>query len=333
MRNAAIKYYKKHEGKLPLDNEESVVTTNTLIAEKYMKELSKYVGKDTSCSGNVTVLNNDGKYAYIPYLDCGKKYKTKLLVDSILENNEVVETGDGLYVDEKGNYNFRGEYINNYLIFGNLKYRILRINADGSIRLLLASPIKDYKSSVWDDRYNVDKSSSVGINTFDVSRIKDFLATIYNDKKIFQDEQKALIVKQDLCLGSRSQKSEDLTDAQECSKVLENQNLGLLQLNEYLYPSTDDNCVNAESRSCLNYNYMAKIQNSFWTQTPYEADTYQVYRISNAIYLAKAKSNANVLFTLHLSGKAQISEGDGTASSPYVVKDYTKNTGLELKNT
>lgn len=69
MQSAAVKYFKKHKNKLPLDNEEAVVNVNTLVSEEYMKELTKYVGKNTTCKGNVTVLNNDGNYIYLPYLD------------------------------------------------------------------------------------------------------------------------------------------------------------------------------------------------------------------------------------------------------------------------
>lgn len=323
MRNAAIRYYKKHENKLPKDQEEVNVSVETLVNQKYMKELTKYLKGDNKCNGSVSVLNNDGNYTYLPILNCGKNYKTKLLSDVILENNNIVDSQDGLYLDDNNNYTFRGEYVNNYLVFGNLKYRILRINADGTIRLMLANPIKDYKSSKWDDRYNIDKEANVGINNYAVSRIKDFLTTIYNDNKVFSDEERSLIVKQDLCIGSREKESTDLSGSEECSEILENQNLGLIQLNEYLYPSIDENCTNATDRSCLNYNYMKSYQQSFWTITPYSEDSFQVYRISNAVYLANAKSSANVLFTLHLSSKVQLEDGDGSQKNPYVVKKYS----------
>ena len=332
MQSAAVKYFKKHKSKLPLDNEETVVNVNTLVSEEYMKELTKYVGKNTTCKGNVTVLNNDGNYIYLPYLDCGKKYKTELLKDSILKDNEVVESGDGLYLDDDGNYIFRGEFVNNYLIFNNLKFRILRINADGSIKLFLAGPIKGYKSTIWDDRYNIEKDDKTGINNYAKSRIKDYLYTIYKDDEIFNNNAKALMKKQSLCVASRDIDSEDLTDAQECSETLDNEELGLLQLNEYVLPSIDENCTKASDKSCINYNYMKSYQQSFWSITPYADDTYQVYRIANAVYLAKAKSTGSVLFTLSLSDKAQLKSGDGSSENPYIVKDYNKSSNDKIKN-
>ena len=77
---------------------------------------------------------------------------------------------------------------------------------------------------------------------------------------------------------------------------------------------------------------MKSYQQSFWSITPYADDTYQVYRIANAVYLAKAKSTGSVLFTLSLSDKAQVKSGDGSSENPYIVKDYNKSSNDKIKN-
>ena len=324
MQSAAVKYYKKHDQDLPEEGQEAVVTTENLIQEEYMKEMEKYVGKDITCSGNVTVVNNDDNYAYIPYLDCGEEYKTSFLVDTILENNAIVDSGDGLYLDDAQNYVFRGEYVNNYAKFGDLTYRILKINNDGTIRLFLNETIKSYKRSSWDDRYNIDRDANTGINDYSIRRIKDYLETIYEDEEIFSSSQKALMVKQDLCIGGRSENSEDLSHTAECSKIEEDQNLGLLQVNEFVLPSIDANCKSIDSRSCLNYNYMTELNYSFWSQTPVIDNSYEVYRIATSVYTARAANSANILFTLHLSSKTQIKDGSGTLDDPYIINIYSE---------
>lgn len=324
MQSAAEKYYKNHSDELPGIGEEEIISTEKLIEEEYMKEMEKYVGKKVTCSGNVTVVNNDDYYSYIPYLDCGDKYKTLFLSDVILEDNDIIDSGDGLYVDENNNYVFRGEFVNNYLQFGNNIYRILKINNDGTIRILLTEPIKDYKKSTWDDRYNINEDQNYGINDFSISRIRETLEAIYNDDKIFSNNEKSLISKQTLCVGGRTQNSTDMSDTEECSQTLEGENLGLLQVNEFAVPSTDSNCTTIESRSCLNYNYLTSINNPFWTITPVANSTYENYRISSAVYTAKSSSTSNVLFTIHLNSRTQITGGIGTLEEPYVVDTYSK---------
>ena len=86
MKKAAEKYYKDNKGELPEIGEEATVTTETLANGEYMKPLSDFVKKNMTCSGNVTVVNNNRDYTYIPYLDCEGDYTTKVLADTIIRN-------------------------------------------------------------------------------------------------------------------------------------------------------------------------------------------------------------------------------------------------------
>ena len=321
MQQAAIRYYKKNNEELPKIGEEIVISADTLVSQKYMKELNKYL-KNQTCTGNVTVLNNNDNYIYLPYLDCQKEYTTKILSDSILENNKLVTTESGLYLDNQ-DYIFKGEYVNNYLTFAGMTWRILRVKDDGSIRLILSTPIKNHNTSIWDNRYNVDKKNSAGINNFEKSRIREKLASIYNDEKIFNENQKALIESQNLCIGARGVDSTDFTSSEECSKVLENQYIGLIQVNEFLQISIDSNCLKTNSPSCSNYNYLADLGEVHWTITPSNEDTYHAFRIAKSVYTAQTSGSTHILPVINLSNKTQISGGDGSQNDPYIVKDYT----------
>lgn len=320
MVTSAQKYYKKNKDELPTEGQEAEVTVEQLVSSEYMKDLEKYVGKKTKCTGSVVVLNNSDNYAYVPSLDCGEDYNTQFLSDSILENNDVTEQGAGLYLDEEDNYIFKGEYVNNYLKIGEMNFRILRINSDGTIRIMLADPLKNHKNSRWDDRYNVEKGSNSGINDYSVSRIREELQIIYDDEEIFPSNLKAYIVPQTLCIGPRNAESNDFTDEQECSETLENEYIGLIQANEYLLASIDDNCESLVSNSCSNYNYLANFNRAFWTITPSDEDTYHNYRISKYPSAANTTSVSNILFTIHLSSKTTLTSGTGTVEDPFIVK-------------
>lgn len=104
-------------------------------------------------------------------------------VDSIKAN--VVTSGDGLYKDsyESGRYFFKGANPNNYIIFNNSEWRIISIESDGTIKILM----NFYTGTSANDYYNyispiyksliVSKQFSYGdikpSNTNLVAQIKD----------------------------------------------------------------------------------------------------------------------------------------------------------------
>ena len=130
-------------------------------------------GSATNCGSNqpqpdgTTAVGHTGNgYAKITYL--GKSLKSEILADNTLItatptlNNTSVNTSDasGLYKMSVTNgfggsdgdtYYFRGEVSNNYVDFAGMTWRIVRINEDGTIRLILNNGINDtkyaYKSS------------------------------------------------------------------------------------------------------------------------------------------------------------------------------------------
>ena len=177
MTSGASKYYAKHSDLLPVNEGNSIsIDASTLIENSYLKPFSEMVKEGVSCSGSVSVTKTGNEYVYFPYLDCGSSYKSELLSSKIIENSTVTG-GDGLY-----NYNdyyvFRGEYPKNYVKFDDKKWRIIRINNDNSLKLLMVDEKLD--KSVWDDRYNASKDNNYGINDFSVSRILEFLKSEFD---------------------------------------------------------------------------------------------------------------------------------------------------------
>ena len=66
----------------------------------------------------------------------------------------------GLY--ENGDkYVYRGEVDNNYVSWNDKEFRIIGINADGTLRLLEG---KGLERITWDDRYNEEALYEAGIN-------------------------------------------------------------------------------------------------------------------------------------------------------------------------
>ena len=178
LEQAAAQYLIKNPSNLPSgSNPTVVVSANTLIENKYIKELKKYV-KDSSCTANVVVdyVNND--YKYQAYLTCNS-FKTEKLGDVLKKNNNISLVKEGLY-EMNNEYVFRGQNPNNYVELNGEIWRIVKIDKNHNIKIIITETEEDDLYAVWDDRYNTEEDSNYGINNFSLSRGLITIKNIYN---------------------------------------------------------------------------------------------------------------------------------------------------------
>ena len=91
---------------------------------------------------------------------------TKLLNDGTPDFNKIATTDEGIFQtqDDLGiSYYFRGASENNYIYFAGFYWRIIRINGDGSIRIIYDGTSAHANGEVSEDR-QVEKSSYNPIN-------------------------------------------------------------------------------------------------------------------------------------------------------------------------
>lgn len=322
----AVKTKYKNSSELPSNGNKLEVNISKLIEEGLMKNISEYTkDEETSCSGKVTIYNNNDNFLYIPNINCGDKYKTKNLHDTIISDN-LVTTGNGLY-QINDEYVFKGDNINNYISINNILFRIISINEDGTIRLI-ENKRKAENITVWDDRYNIDKNVNYGINNYYEnglsSRLKEKLESIYKSDT-YSSELKAYFIPRENCIGKRSITESDNSGEIECSKKSEATPISIIALYEYFRASLDPNCTSVESASCSNYNYFNSNLESFWTLTADKDTSYKVYRISSGdVVLSNASGSTNIKIVVNVNGDLPIVSGDGSESSPYIINKSKK---------
>ena len=318
---AAEKYYKSNPKLLPVGEYSKVdLNVTTLAKEGYMKTLDEYVDDNVTCTGKVVVVKNRDNYTYIPKLSCGEDYNTENLVEKITNASNIVTEGEGLY-ELNGEYIYRGEKLNNYVSFAGKTWRILRVTKDNEIRLIQEDT---FDKVVWDNRYNVDKKTSSGINDFEVngvnSRIKETLSEIYKGNT-FSSEDKAKLVPKQLCVAKRTFNDTSTDGSVECSFLTEEYySIGMLQANEYVLASLDTRCIGTNSRSCTNYNFLATYEDGFWTLTANAENTYEAYYIDYLPSVAYANRKFGIKLVINVIGEINYTEGEGTMDNPYVIK-------------
>ena len=223
--------------------------------------------------------------------------------------------GNGLYV--VGNeYIFRGESVKNYVRFNKELWQIMRVDAEGDIKLIKDKTNKE--TYTWDDRYNLSSEGKDGINDFKLSRIKDTLNKYYQNNFNESEGAKENIIKKPFCIGTRSEK-DDLTGTAECS-VKEDLYVGLIYVSEFYMASLDSNCKKFGEEQCANYNYLAKNKNSSWTLTGSKEKTYRVYAYYDDIYDVNASNSNRIYPVIYFDSKTTITAGNGSYTNPYIIR-------------
>lgn len=329
MENACKKYFADYPNYLPKEeNASRNVPVDNLVNGNYMKELSEYVPEGVACNGRVNVEKTSEDYDYRAYLNCGDNYKTIELAKKIANETQIVNSGYGLY-NMHGNYVYRGEIVDNYLKLEQRLWRILRVNSDETITLVLSNKF-EMNSVPWDDRYNKSKDYNIGINNYSTSRIKENIDKLYNGIKDENGNTQVLLSKNDktklayfnLCVGKRGVTETGNANISECKEKEVNQKIGLLTISDYMMASTDVDCKTALSENCMNYNYLNTDEYSYWFATADSSNSYDVYSLDqlNGLTLKHASSSGRIRPVITLKANVFYKSGTGTKSKPYEIK-------------
>lgn len=326
LEEAAISYFKDNPKSLPSEdgNIVEIDASNLIVAEK-MKDLSQYTKEGVTCSATVQVEKSGNDYLYTPYLNCGDNYATEELYKKLTNEENIVTSGYGLYANN-GGYSYRGEKVNNYLQLEESLWRIVKITSNNNIVLISENGVR-YDTN-WDNRYNDLNKYNSGFNNYKASRMKEYLDKIYDNPS--KDKEEILLSKKDktklvsfnLCIGKKSAKDTLKDNSQECSEILQNQKYGLLTLSDYLYASVDTSCNNALSKTCQNYNYLAKKGRAWWLVTGDSDNNSKVFAVTSSGAVSKqiASSIYGVRPVIYLNSKVLYKSGNGTKEKPYEIK-------------
>ena len=240
--------------------------------------------------------------------------------DSILDNTDIVTSGDGLYEDEyeDGKYTYKGANPNNYVTFNNEKagWRIISINSDGTIKIMREASIGDIQ---WDSANSNKWNRPASLNTY---LNEDY----YNSLTSTAQSQ---IVEATYYAGAVTYNNNDMQDQINDEKgTTSNVKVALPTLSEYIRAGSNTSCktfstYNSNYFTCKNSDWMFDSSSSWWTLSPYSSDSGRVFSVNygggvNYYDYAIDSSNA-VRPAIILSSDVQITGGTGTRSNPYTL--------------
>ena len=245
--------------------------------------------------------------------------------DTILDNVDIVTSGDGLYEDEyeEGKYTYKGGNPKNYVTFNNeyAGWRIISINSDGTIKIMRTADINTSDNLAW------DTSGSYGNNNWArPSSLNTYLnSTYYNGLSSTAQSQ---IVAKAWSIGSVTYNDSNITNtiSNENSKKW-NGKVGLVTTSEYIRSNSNTNfcgtiaLVNKYYSTCSNSSWMFNNDN-WWTLSPYSNRSDLVLYVGGkglVDYDIVNYSGMAVRISIYLSSEVQITGGTGTESDPYTI--------------
>ena len=252
------------------------------------------------------------------YAECTKEPTTG---DSILDNTDIVTSGDGLYADEyeEGKYTYKGANPNNYVTFNNEEagWRIISINADGTIKIMKDADINTSDNLAWDSSKSNNWNRPATLNTY-------LNGDYYNSLSSTAQSQ---IVEATYYAGEVTYNS-DMQDQISDEKVTTSKvKVALPTLSEYIRANSNkEQCgtisLNNDNYStCKNSDWMDN-NDDWWTVSPSPADSDLLYfvRDDGRVYSSLAYYTfVAVRPVITLSSEVQITGGTGTESNPYIL--------------
>ncbi len=328
MERATIKYYEKNPK--PLDVGDHYLAYDTLVNAELIKPLNELLANGDECSAHVIVINKDAHYSYTPYLKCGENYETIELYKKLIDPNNIVTAGSGLYKNKDNEYYYRGEVTNNYIKLGTVKkedkevdniWRIMSIDENGIIKIRNTRTTNS--TYVWDDRYNVTMTDNYGYNDFEMSRFKETLLFLGNRDSVMNEKYRNKLVAKKLCVAKRGDDDPSKDGSTECS-IMSNDlfNVGTMTPYEYMRASLDDNCIRTISHSCANYNYLVNNAHaSEWLLTAYKGNNHQSYSFGGSTLTPSTDDTEKYIYlTAYLTDKSFYLKGTGTLNDPYEIR-------------
>lgn len=223
---------------------------------------------------------------YNPKSESGEKLE--LLSTHITQNNSVVYEGDGLY-KEGGNYIFKGAEVNNYIMYSNLLWRIVKINNDGTMDIILDEPINDLK---WNSK----------VTSYVKSDVHQYLNDIF--LKVLN---KDLLVPTTIC-------TDTITDLKKvtCETSDKESYVKLISITDFLNSKTDTTYINQED--------------SLWTS---DAAKDKIWYVGNVNISSDVPSESyRIKPVVTLKSALTLVGGDGKKSTPYKIEEDKKELAV-----
>lgn len=231
-----------------------------------------------------------GRSFYYYSLQSQAKKETGMTLNvQVLEHNKLVkDSTDGMHKDDNG-YFFKGDVKNNYVWFANRMFRVMRVNDDGTVKLVTDDLVSSF---MWGEAPAYDNSN---VRNW-LTKTDDEISGIYYNTIPNQ--------------GRFIQKTKYTIDVLSDTKVIS----GDVEFDDYIVPVSLNDYVTAGGKSSYLNN------GRLYFILGYNEDDENLYieedgSIMNCAYY----DGYGIRGVFTMSKNIPVSQGDGTKNNPYVI--------------
>ncbi len=304
-------FSQKEDGTYPNNEKTFIITVNVYANGKVITE------EESQNKKTITIFNKE--FDVIP-----GEPSLEEISDSTDEAYLEQVAASGIYEststnDNRPTYYFRGQVENNYVQFAGYLWRVVRVNEDGTIRIVMDRGIKNNEQMSYRNRYF---TTSAPTKYYTNSTAIIDLENWYDTEIASNIKNKSVIASGNyfceqakVTQSSASSYIPDFKCAVDANgKGIVNANIGLLTYDEYVYATINTKMSNFK-------NYLNNIPyTTFWTMSP--ADDGAVWQgnifywgwVGNSIIT----NNATIRPVVNLKADTNAT-GEGTSESPWVV--------------
>ena len=334
------------------DNTSINLANDIKLDQNESKNYNVYVWIDESGEDQTSLMQGTFK-SKVEVIGLGTKEDT--LASYILGDNNsnvlttsptftTTSTDRGLFVQQNDSeksefgfptYYYRGSVTNNYVQFGTYKttdggntigqpilWRIVRINEDGSIRLITENLTSDYV--FWNTKRTVNYINPDGTD----SEIKASVENWYNSNIGNDNNLDSMVQISSFCNDING--SDYRIDHQSYStapnpiftcpsgSIIANEKVGLITGDETVYSGALYHEASMSEISYLNK------ESWFWTMTPFYNNGYILYWFGSNPTLSDTNAEIDYASTrsvISLKSDVTISGGTGTSTDPYIIEE------------
>ena len=335
--NEKIKYYTINFSKVRGEGKYKLLFNDTLVSEGDLKtsdeintdylsidamESKTYTLKVTSegnVKGIIGIRNNEEKN--VTFADLILKDNkvstaslTKISVEPAILNEGLIKSIDDIGVS----YYFRGSVTNNYVNFANNIWRIVRINGDGTVRMILDNETPTISSYYNSDVLNFNFTDSTiyqSLNIWFEDNLNDYADFIANSKycnDISHDDSNTYNASTRIMINN--------IPALTCLGTVVRSNIGLLSIDEVILAG-----ASTKNENQSYYLYNSSISNVWYTMTAYSGNdsSMKMFMVDvNGKIKTDIDGNLNrgVRPVINLIKNIDMT-GDGTETNPYRIND------------
>ena len=288
-------------------------------------------GKTAEATVKITVSNTVSNTVGLKSAILGTNNSNVIATDQTWTTSWQTSDQSGLYAQTVGSnktYYFRGNPTNNYIKFAGKDYRILRVNEDGTIRIMLTSSIgnNEFNSAhnTYDKMYYTNSELKMVVDDWFTTNIIGDNASKVVSGNYFCEQAKVVWNTSNYTAGSATVTAkESYTPTFECTtdgngKGVVTSKVGLVTYDETIYAG------GWYDVGGLSYPYYLNSGNLYWTMSPagfHDSNRAIAWRV-NSIGITNdyfVNYTFGVRPVLILSADTLVS-GSGTSSDPYIVK-------------